>query len=160
MSPVPPPATSYRDILHGSLPKHEDVRQFPYDDATGRTLKTGDTIKGNITIGIGRNLSAVGVSESEMEMFADNDITAAEMAVRDLLDNFDALSDVRKAVMVEMAFNLGYEGLGEFHRTLQAVREGRWSDAARFMLASKWAEQVKGRAITLANAMGSDKWTK
>jgi lysozyme len=52
-----------------------------------------------------------------------------------------------------MAFNLGVPGLLKFKNTLRAVREGRFEDAAKGMLASKWARQVKGRAVRLAQVM-------
>lgn len=147
---------TYRDILHEQLPRDEAIRRMPYDDATGQPLVPGTKLVGNITIGIGRNLSGHGVNDSEIEMFLENDITAAEMAARDLLPNFDALSDVRKAVIVNMAFNLGYEKLRGFTHTLAAIRDARWDDAATLMLDSDWAREVKTRALRLSAMMRSN----
>ena len=53
---------SYLDIVDAQLVIDEGDRNFPYDDATGRTLIRGDTLKGNITVGIGRNISGIGIS--------------------------------------------------------------------------------------------------
>jgi len=137
--------TDYRDILYDQLPRDEGVRHMPYVDTAGKT-----------SIGIGRNLTDVGVHDDEIEMMLDNDISAAEMAARSLLDNFDALSDVRKAVVVNMAFNLGYQKLAEFAHTLKAIRESRWDDAADGMNASLWAREVGARALRLSAMMRSD----
>jgi lysozyme len=56
-------------------------------------------------------------------------------------------------VLVNMGFNLGPEGLLGFRRTLRAVEEGRYADAAEGMLRSKWARQVGARAVRLAAMM-------
>lgn len=68
------------------------------------------------------------------------------------------LDEVRQAVLTDMAFNLGINGLLGFKNTLRAVEEKRWDDAAEGMLASKWAGQVKGRAVRLAAMMRSGAW--
>jgi lysozyme len=52
-----------------------------------------------------------------------------------------------------MAFNLGVEGLKRFKDTLSSVQAGEYQEAAKCMLDSKWASQVKGRAVRLANMM-------
>jgi len=44
---------------------HEGIRLFVYDDATGKPITAGSICQGNPTIGIGRELSKTGISESE-----------------------------------------------------------------------------------------------
>jgi lysozyme len=68
------------------------------------------------------------------------------------------LDPVRQAVLIDMAFNLGVDGLLEFKNTLRAVQEKRWADAAAGMLASKWATQVGKRAVRLAEMMKTGAW--
>lgn len=63
------------------------------------------------------------------------------------------LDRVRRNVLFNMAFNLGVDGLLGFKNTLEAVRTGRYNQAASGMLNSKWAKQVKGRAVRLAQEM-------
>jgi lysozyme len=70
------------------------------------------------------------------------------------------LDPVRQAVLIDMAFNLGISGLLGFHNTLGAVRDKRWQDAARGMLASKWATQVGRRASRLSGMMLTGEWPK
>jgi lysozyme len=120
----------------------EGFRLKPYHDSVGK-----------LTIGVGRNLDDVGISASEADFLLVNDLDEAERSARRLLPNFDALSDVRRAVILNMAFNLGETRLAGFVNTLEAIREGRWDDAAAGMLASKWAKQVGARAVRLAASM-------
>ena len=133
---------NYIDILHAQLPIDEGLRKFPYMDTVGK-----------ITIGVGRNLSDVGLHDGEIALLLDNDLNAAESAAVELFPNFDQLSDARKAVVINMAFNLGKAGLAAFQNTIRNVVDGRWNDAATAMLQSKWAQQVGARAQRLATAM-------
>lgn len=150
---------SYRDILRNQLRADEAVRNRPYDDATGKTLQAGILIQGKITIGVGRNLNDVGVNDDEIALMLDNDIDEAERTARRLLPDFEALSDVRKYVVCNMAFNLGYNKLKDFKKMLLAIHEERWSDAAIAMLDSLWSREVGARAIRLSSSMRSDTWT-
>ncbi len=63
------------------------------------------------------------------------------------------LDDARQDVLANMAFNLGPEGLERFTSTLRLIRQARWEDAARAMLASKWAGQVGARVRRLAEQL-------
>jgi lysozyme len=133
---------SYKDILRPQLEQDEGRRRKLYKDTEGKW-----------TIGVGRNLEDVGLSNDEIDLLLANDINTAEDVARYLIPTFDALSDVRKAVVVNMALNLGHSRLAGFTNTLKAIREGRFDDAADGMLASKWAQQVGARAKRLADAM-------
>lgn len=133
--------TDFLDIVRAQLPVDEGMRTKPYLDSVGK-----------LTIGVGRNLDDVGLRHDEIALCLENDITEAETIARNLAPNFDALTDDRKAVLINMAFNLG-PSLGEFRDTLRAVKEGRWADAADSMLQSKWAHQVGSRATRLSYEM-------
>lgn len=67
------------------------------------------------------------------------------------------LDEVRQRVLFDMCFNLGVTKLLAFKNTLEAIRTGRYDDAAAGMLNSLWAKQVKGRATRLANMMRTGK---
>ena len=62
-------------------------------------------------------------------------------------------SEVRKVVLVDMCYNLGINRFLGFKKMLAAVKEGNYDTAADEMLNSKWATQVKGRAVELAQLM-------
>jgi lysozyme len=63
------------------------------------------------------------------------------------------LNDARQDVLVNMAFNMGWPTLSTFHNTLAAVKAGDYERADVGMLASRWAQQTKGRAKRLAAQM-------
>lgn len=133
---------SYTDILRANLALEEGERRMPYKD-----------IFGNITIGIGRNLSGKGISEDEEALMFANDCAEAERAAEALFPSFQTLTDNRKAALADMAFNLGQQRLSAFHALIAAVADEDWDAAAQAMLASKWASQVGARAQKLAQLM-------
>ena len=69
------------------------------------------------------------------------------------LPYWNRLSPIRQDVLINMAYNLGIEGLMKFKVTLSMIEAGRYEEAARQMLQSKWAKQVGKRAIDLSNMM-------
>ena len=128
--------------LIAQLTSHEGIRLEPYRCPAGY-----------LTIGVGRNLETVGISEWEARIMLYDDIARAADACRDLFPNFETLSDTRQHVLIDMCFNLGKAGLAQFIKMREAVLAGQWKRAASEMKNSKWADQVKSRAVTLANMM-------
>lgn len=139
-------ADSFR--LRAQLVRHEGLRLKPYRDTVGK-----------LTLGIGRNLDDVGISESEAYVLVDNDITRVKRGLVEAYPGwFPLLDGVRQAVLVNMGFNLGLAGLAGFKQTLAAVARGDYAAASRGMLASKWARQTGSRATELAAQMRTGKW--
>lgn len=66
---------------------------------------------------------------------------------------FDKLSGKRKAVILNMAYNLGYKGLLGFNKMISAIERDDYVTASVEMIDSKWANQVGERALRLARAM-------
>jgi lysozyme len=64
----------------------------------------------------------------------------------------------RLAVLVEMCFQMRFEGFLGFHQAFAAMRDERWHDAAGQMLASLWAKQTPGRAARMARQMETGEW--
>lgn len=142
-----------RELLIQELTRDEGLRLVAYDDATGKPLKVGDTIKGHITIGIGRALDVHGISPDECQYLLGNDVDAFTAELRKALPYFDTLSDERQRVLVNMAFNMGTAGLLSFHDTLRYVQEGRYELAAKAMEDSHWYTQTGDRAKRLVVMM-------
>ncbi|WMN61489.1 glycoside hydrolase family protein [Pseudoalteromonas xiamenensis] len=128
------------------LKKHEGYRQYPYYCTEGR-----------LTIGFGRNLDDAGVNEFEAEQLLANDIENARAGVRRRI-NLQHCNEPQQAVLVNMAFNLGINGLLGFKKMLNAVESGDFQQAALEMLNSRWAYQVPARAQELAKQMLSGEW--
>ena len=136
-----------KERLRRLLIVHEGLRLKPYRCSAGY-----------LTIGVGRNLEARGISREEAMVLLENDIAEAEAAARGFFPAFDRLEEPRQAVLVDMAFNLGAVRLGGFRRFRAALERGDFEQAAREMLDSKWAEQVGPRARRLAEMMRRGTW--
>ncbi len=131
--------------LFSELNRDEGRRLKPYLDAVGK-----------LTIGVGRNLTDVGISESECDILLENDI-ARTLAWLDLkLPWWRHMDKVRQRVLINMTFNLGSKVL-TFVNTLAAMQHANYAAAANGMLASKWAKQVGKRAQRLSNMMRTGK---
>jgi lysozyme len=138
--------------IEDQLIRDEGLRLKVYDDATGKPLEQGDTLKGHPTIGIGRNLAGLGLTEREAYYLLGNDIARVTAECRRIYPWFDGLDDLRQSVVLNMRFNLGSR-LDQFHMTLAAIARGDYSTAAAQMRKSLWARQVGPRAERLARIM-------
>lgn len=130
------------ETLEDTLIRHEGLRLTPYRCTAGK-----------LTIGIGRNLDDVGISEAEARLMLRNDIVNAEAELRRAFSWFDRLSPLRQQVLVNMAFNIGLPRLKGFRNMLAALERGDYNRAAVEMLDSRWARQVKSRAVELSDWM-------
>lgn len=68
------------------------------------------------------------------------------------------LSDTRQEALADMMFNLGAERLGNFRKMLAALRSGRWEDASKECLDSRYAKQVGNRAKRNAFVFEHGRW--
>ncbi len=121
---------------------HEGLRLKPYRDSVGK-----------LTIGVGRNLDDVGITEEEALYLLKNDIKRVLDFLKERLPYWNGLTETRKMALVDMCFNLGPGGFLSFKRMLAALERGDYEQAAREMLDSKWARQVGRRAEELAEMM-------
>jgi len=124
----------------------------------GLKLKVYVDTVGKRTIGVGRNLDDKGISEQEAKNLLWHDIGDCEGQVNQFLPWATDLDEVRYAVLINMCFNLGVNGLLGFKNALEAMRLEDWPKAAAEMLDSKWADQVGNRAIRLAKQMETGNW--
>lgn len=62
-------------------------------------------------------------------------------------------NDVRKGVLIQMAFQLGLHGLLKFHRMIDALEGGFYQSAAAEMRNSRWFQQTPDRATRLMDKM-------
>ena len=136
-----------RERLLEQLRADEAFAAHPYRDTVGK-----------LTIGYGRNLDDVGISEAEGAMLLNNDLTVAVDAVFDRLPWHVHLNAARRAVLYAMAFNMGIGRLLTFRKMLAAAEVEAFASAAREMLDSKWAGQVGDRARRLAAQMETGRW--
>jgi lysozyme len=128
--------------LRELLIKHEGIKGKVYADT-----------EGILTVGVGRNLEDVGVSYDEAMLMLDNDIKRVLYACWHEFPWFADLTEDRQNVVANMVFNLGLEGFKKFKKMIAAIEKDDYIEAACQMIDSKWAAQVKGRAVELAVMM-------
>ena len=152
-----------REAFIEKLIKHEGLRLEVYQDTLGID-----------TIGIGRNLEDRGITKEELEgldipsidhvyeyglteadavYLAHNDVEIVEEELVRAHPCVDKLDSVRQLILMDMAFNMGVPRLCKFKKMWNAIHENNFQAAAKEMLDSRWANQVKSRATKLANAM-------
>ncbi len=124
--------------LRAELVRDEGLRAKAYTDTTG-----------NLSIGVGRNLNAIGLRPDEIALLLSNDIAEAIAGLDAGAAWWRELDAVRGRVLVNMAFNLGWPGLAEFHTFLAAMQRGDWVAAGAAMQESRWWRQVGARAARL-----------
>jgi lysozyme len=143
-------------IIQNMLIEQEGIRQFPYLDCCGKSWKSCSCkCKGHLTIGIGRNLDEVGISENEAIGLQQNDVKRIANQLSREFPWFSKINTTRRIVLISMAFNLGFEGFRKFEKMIKSIQSGDFNSAANQMLLSKWASQVKKRAIKLSEMMRS-----
>ena len=138
------------DDLARQLRRDEGVVEHAYIDSEGWT-----------TIGVGRLIDkrkGGRLRDDEIEFLLQNDITEKTDELIRRLPWVADLDEARKGVLINMAFNLGVNGLLGFRKTLALVKAGDYARASVEMLDSKWARQVKGRATRLSEQMRTGRW--
>ena len=132
--------------LIAQLKRHESLELKPYKCTSGK-----------LTIGVGRNLEDIGITEQEAELLLLNDIGRVK---QELVNDqwYMNLDPVRKAVIENMSFNLGYPTLKKFQNMIAHISEGNFELASKEMLNSRWSKQVGQRSIELAEQMRTGQW--
>jgi lysozyme len=74
------------------------------------------------------------------------------------LPQYLEVCQTRKIVLLDMAYNLGVDGLLKFRKMLAAIDRRDYELAAKEMLDSRYARQVKGRAQRNALMMETGEW--
>lgn len=137
--------------LDAILVQHEGERLKPYLDCCSKPWR--DCIcekKGKLTIGTGRNLDDVGISQSESQALRSADILRTQSYAA-TYPWFLGLDKVRQNAILDMLFNLGPIRFAGFRRLIAAMAAKDYPTAASEMMASAWSAQVKDRAVELAS---------
>ncbi|MBF0176518.1 MAG: lysozyme [Magnetococcales bacterium] len=135
-----------REALTKQLIRHEGIALRPYLCPAGR-----------VTIGVGRNLEDVGISEAEAMVLLNNDLDRVEGELQRYLPGFNDLNDVRRCALMDMCFNLGISRFRLFQRFVAAINNKDFTLAAQEMLDSRWAKQVGERAKYLSRMVETGK---
>jgi len=129
----------------------------------GRYMRSGQHMAyrcpaNKLTIGFGRNLDANGISEDEANLMLSNDINKAATALYKSYPWFATLDVVRRAALIDMAFNMGMRTLGKFRNMMAAMQAGDYAAAAAHAKDSAWYTQVKDRAVEVVAMIRTGEW--
>lgn len=127
------------------IKKCEGFRAFPYLDTVGK-----------VTIGYGRNIDDLGISEIEAEFMLDNDIARCQKDLSQYSWYLIQPDNIKMALM-NMCFNMGINRLLGFKKMIAALINKDYTNAAIEALDSKWANQVGQRAKDVATMIRETK---
>jgi len=121
-----------------TLRRHEGVKNTLYKCTSDKW-----------TIGVGRNLEDVGLSEEEIDMLLLNDIVRTKELMDDYIPWHSDLDEIRQEALINFVFNVGIGTTMKFKNAMAALKEHDYDTAATEMLDSNWAKQVGSRAIEI-----------
>lgn len=133
------------DRLLEMIRRHEGFVSHAYQDHLGYW-----------TIGYGRLIDerrGGGISRDEAEYLLSNDVSQVKEQLSERLPWWDQIDEARQAALVNMAFQLGIDGLLQFRNTLHLLQNERWEWAAKEALNSRWASQTPERAQEIAEIL-------
>jgi lysozyme len=129
--------------LKNDLIADEGIRLKPYLCPAGKT-----------TIGVGRNLDDVGITEAEAMTLLDDDVARVTAQLAKALPWLQG-NNVQRAVG-NMTFQMGLGGVLKFKKMLAALQVKDYTTARSEALNSAWARQTPQRAKRVTDLMKDD----
>lgn len=117
------------------LLRHEGLRTYPYKCSEDK-----------LTIGIGRNLEANGITEEEAMYLLDNDLDRVVKNLDKVWHAWKVMPERARLVCIDMSFQMGITGFMNFRQTRALMEMGCWLEASEELLRSKYAIQTPNRA--------------
>lgn len=119
----------------------------------GERLKVYRCPSGKLTIGYGRNLEDKGIRKSEAKLLLYNDILEAITLLEGYFPEWCNFSMNRQVALIDMVYNLGWNGFLKFKTLIGKILLNQWELAAEAGLQSLWAKQVGDRATEVTNLL-------
>jgi len=110
-------------------------------------------IYGNITAGIGHNLSANDISKDVIEKWFNDDIDYHYQRLSESFDWFNHLELGRKVVLIYMAFNLGWAKFLTFKNMINQLAQYNFVGASHELMDSAYATELPHVAQDIANTL-------
>lgn len=137
----------------------DSYQQLKRDE--GEKLSAYQDHLGFWTIGVGILIDARkggGLLPEESEFIFNNRLRLINKELELRLPWVKKLDPARRGVLVNMAFQMGFNGLLGFKNTLALIEQGEYAKASHEMLGSKWAQQTPARANRLSVQMRTGEW--
>ena len=132
--------------LEEMLIRHEGKRNLPYECSAGK-----------ITIGVGRNLEDMPLTDDEIMYLLRNDIARCETELN-RYPWFRMMDDARRDACINLVFNLGLTRFRQFKKMIKAFEDRDYERGADELLDSRYALQVGKRAEELAEIIRTGKY--
>lgn len=126
------------DRLTEELRSDEGEKLFAYQDHLGFW-----------TIGVGILIDqrkGGGITSEESSYLLANRIASKRAELTRRLPWFTQLDPVRQDGLLNMAFQMGVDGLLKFNNSLEMIRTQQWQAASQNLHQSEWAKQTPARA--------------
>ena len=127
----------------------------------GEVLHAYQDTLGFWTIGIGILIDkrkGGGLRPEESEFIFQNRLRILNEQLDRRIPWIGKLDPARRGVLVNMAFQMGIDGLLGFKNTLAMIERGDYQGASKGMLNSLWARQTPARANRLSVQMATGEW--
>lgn len=144
--------------LEAELEVEEGDRLLIYDDATGKPFKRGDTLKGNLSAGIGLNLM-IPFDPAELGFMQQLRLAKGQK----LLEGYgwyQAQDEVRQVALADIAYNIGLGGLLHWVNFLSYIGKKDYPLAVTEVRSNTlWTSQVgPARAGRLETMLLTGQW--
>ncbi len=141
---------------------HEGIKLSPYYDS-----------RGLLTIGVGRCVETNPITQAEEKVVGDwrhgitknaafyllrNDVARVKKMCKELIPFWKELDDERQYALLDMAFQLGMNGVLKFKKMLSYLAVGNYRQAAEECLHSAYARQTPNRARRIAQTIKTGKF--
>ena len=146
--------------LRNLLVLHEGLSLEPYRCPAGHwTWGVGHNLEAN-PLDLDEQLRVLGegATRAAALWLLDRDVARVREQLLSVLPAVGLLDPVRRAALLDMAFNMGVPRLLRFVKMLDALQAGNWDRAAVEALDSKWARQVGVRAERVARMLRTGEW--
>ena len=135
------------DKLKEQLIRHESLELKPYRCTSDK-----------LTIGVGRNLEDVGITQDEAMYLLENDLKNVKSQILKEYPWTSYLDEVRFAALTNFVFNVGIGTASKFVNAMGLLKDGSYDMAADEFLNSRWAKQVGQRAIDVTEQIRTGEW--
>ena len=116
---------------------------------------------GYLTIGIGFLIDERKggyMPDEVMEFWLGYEIEKRREALNKALPFFNSLDEARQGALINMAYQLGVNGVLAFKKMLHSMHRGDYDIAAKEALDSRWATQTPERAKRIAKQIETGEW--
>jgi len=127
---------SYLNDAVELVSQHEGFRSKPYH-----------CTEGYLTIGYGKRVDYIEVDKETAKKWLKKELKELDKRLQHTFDWYFNSPDGVKEVVIDMCYNLGVSGFSKFKKTIYLLETEQYEEASEEMLDSKWARQVKTRAL-------------